>query len=68
MSQLTPIKITVLFADDHPLAREGIRKLLTQTDDLEISKKGKHKMEIKKLALVLILLILQRKVESVKTG
>ena len=29
-------KITVLLADDHPLARSGIRNLLAEADDLEI--------------------------------
>jgi DNA-binding NarL/FixJ family response regulator len=36
MSELTPTKITVLLADDHPLARAGIRNLLVEADDLEI--------------------------------
>jgi DNA-binding NarL/FixJ family response regulator len=29
-------KITILLVDDHPLARQGVRTVLEQADDLEI--------------------------------
>ena len=29
-------KISVILADDHPIAREGIKKLLTESEDIEV--------------------------------
>ena len=42
-------KITVLLADDHPLARAGIRTLLAQAEDMEIVGEAKDGFEVQGL-------------------
>lgn len=49
MSKLTPTKITVLLADDHPLARAGIRKLLAEADDMEIISEAEDGFQVQEL-------------------
>lgn len=46
---MTPQKITVLLADDHPLARMGIRNLLAQADDLEIVDEAENGFQVQEL-------------------
>lgn len=42
-------KITVLLADDEPVARAGIRALLTQADDIEVVGEANNGFEVKRL-------------------
>ncbi|MEZ0395673.1 MAG: response regulator transcription factor [Anaerolineales bacterium] len=45
----TEEKITVLLADDHPVTREGIRKILEQTPDICVVGEAKDGIETEKL-------------------
>jgi len=42
-------RITILLADDHPLARRGIRELLAEADDLEIIGEAEDGFHVKEL-------------------
>lgn len=42
-------KITILLADDHPLARAGIHDLLAQADDLEIVGEAENGFQVQEL-------------------
>jgi len=44
-----PKNITVLLADDHPLARAGIRNLLAEADDLEIIGEAEDGFQVQEL-------------------
>ena len=43
------VKITVLITDDHPLARAGIRALLSQAKDIEVIGEAENGFEAQKL-------------------
>lgn len=42
-------KITILVADDHPIARAGIRTILTQAEDMEVIGEAKDGFEAQQL-------------------
>lgn len=49
MSDKLPNTITILIADDEPMARAGIRKLLEQANDFEIIGEAQDGFEVQKL-------------------
>lgn len=49
VSTKIPKNITVLLADDHLLARAGIRKLLAEADDLEIIGEAESEFQVQEL-------------------
>lgn len=51
-------KITLIFADDEPVARAGIRKILSQADDIEIVGEAQDGYEAQKMVAILHPLIL----------
>lgn len=53
MSKLTSTKITILLADDHPLAQAGIRKLLDEADDMEIIGEADDGFQVQELVIKL---------------
>ena len=46
-------KITLIFADDEPVARAGIRKILSQADDIEIIGEAQDGYEAQKMVAAL---------------
>jgi YesN/AraC family two-component response regulator len=49
MANITSKRITVLIADDEPIARAGIRTLLAQAEDIEIVGEAQDGYEAKEL-------------------
>jgi len=46
---IQPKTITVLLADDHPVAREGVRGILAKLPDIQIVGEAQNEKEVKEL-------------------